>query len=44
MCKLCIAVTPGVTVPECTIYCAKGIEHCEATCEAGKAKCVACGF
>ena len=42
LCKLCIAVTEGVPAPECATYCAKGIPHCVATCNAGKAKCLAC--
>ena len=42
LCDLCPSAHQDV--PECSSYCAMGKEACIATCEAGKAKCLACGI
>ena len=42
LCELCGAATKDV--PECSTYCVAGKQGCIDTCNAGKAKCLACGI
>lgn len=42
LCELCGAATKDV--PECSTYCVAGKQACIDTCNAGKAKCIACGI